>query len=108
MAVTHSCDAAIQTVANLTSFFKKEHTLNFHLHFRHIIKVAVSVSRVFSFAEVMGHCHPTEIAVESQFKQLRSSPKKRKVFGASTGFEPVASASREPLNLVLASIETQK
>ena len=29
------------------------------------------------------------IAVESQFKQLRSSPKK--VFGASTGFEPVAS-----------------
>ena len=28
---------------------------------------------------------------ESQFKQLRNSPKKR-FFGASTGFEPVASA----------------
>ena len=31
------------------------------------------------------------IAVESQFKQLRSSLTKR-FFGASTGFEPVASA----------------
>ena len=28
---------------------------------------------------------------ESQFKQLRKSPEKRKDFGASTGFEPVAS-----------------
>ena len=29
---------------------------------------------------------------ESQFKQLRKSPKKKKDFGASTGFEPVVSA----------------
>ena len=29
---------------------------------------------------------------ESQFKQLRKSPKKREDFGASTGFEPITSA----------------
>ena len=29
---------------------------------------------------------------ESQFKQLRKSPKKKRDFGASTGFEPMASA----------------
>ena len=31
-------------------------------------------------------------AVASQFKQLRNQPEKKKDFGASTGFEPVASA----------------
>ena len=41
---------------------------------------------------IIGMLRYVTIAVELQFKQLRSSPKKR-FFGASTAFEPMASAT---------------